>query len=211
MRQQRAIIVWLVLLMAPWFALSGFAAECRARSGGDTAVLVELYLPAGCADCPRAERWLESAGEIAVALPAGSAEHLSKRKLLVRQRMALTPRPYVLLQGEEFPRWDRPPDYEEATARIRAIPAKADLELSILHASDAALEVEVHASGAGELYVAAYRGNRILDWEGPFELRLGRRSLALPPGAETASTGVVAFVQDPRTRTVLQALRRPTC
>ena len=210
MRQQRAIIVWLVLLMAPWFALSGSAAECSARSGGDTAVLVELYLPAGCADCARAERWLESLGEIAVALPAGSAEHLSRRKLLVRQRMALTPRPYVLVQGEEFPRWDRP-DYEQAAARIRATPAKADLELSILHVSDGALEVEAHASGAGELYVAAYRGNQILDWEGPFEPRLGRRSLALPPATGTGATGVIAFVQDPRTRSVLQALRLSTC
>jgi len=128
----------------------------------------------------------------------------------VRQRMALTPRPYVLVQGEEFPRWDKP-DYEQAISRIRATPAKADLELSIVRVAAAALEVVVHASGPGELYVAAYRGNRILDWEGPFEPRLGRRSLALPPGAGAAATGAIAFVQDPRTRTVLQALRRPTC
>ena len=210
MRQQRAIIGWLLLLMAPWFAASGLRAECTARSGTDTAVLVELYLPTGCPDCARAERWLDSLGEIAVALPAGSAEHVSRRKLLVRQKMALTPRPYVLVQGQEFPRWDKP-DYEHAIARIRATPAKADLELSIVRVADAALEVDVHASGTGELYVAAYRGNRILDWEGHFDLRLGRRSLALPPGTGAAATGVVAFVQEPRTRAVLQALRRRTC
>jgi hypothetical protein len=210
MRQQRAIIVWLLLAMAPWFAASGSRAECSARSGGATAVLVELYLPTGCADCARAERWLEGLGEIAVTLPAGSAEHLSKRKLLVRQRMALTPRPYVLVQGEEFPRWDKP-DYEDAAERIRATPARAHLELSIVRIGDAALEVDVHASGAGELYVAAYRGKRILDWEGPFDVRPGRLSLALPPGSAAAATGVVAFVQDPRTRAVLQALRRPAC
>ena len=210
MRQQRAIIVWLVLLMAPWFAASGSAAECTARSGGETAVLVELYLPAACSDCRRAERWLESLGEIAVVVPAGSAEHLSKRKLLVRQRMALTPRPYVLVQGEEFPRWDKP-DYEQAVARIQATPAKADLELSIVHASEAGLEVDVRASGAGELYVAAYRGKRILDWQGPFELSQGRRFFALPPGPGSAAMGVIAFVQDPRSRTVLQALQRAAC
>jgi hypothetical protein len=124
--------------------------------------------------------------------------------------MALTPRPYVLLQGEEFPRWDKP-DYERAISRIRATPAKAGLELSIVRVSEAALEVDVQASGNGELYVAAYRGNRILDWEGPFDLPPGRRSLALPPGTGAAATGVVAFVQEPRTRAVLQALRRPTC
>ena len=196
--------------MAPWFAASGSPAECTARSGTGTAVLVELYIPTGCPDCARAERWLESLGEIAVAVPAGSAEHLSKRKLLVRQRMALTPRPYVLVQGEEFARWDKP-DYDDATARIRATPAQADLELSVVRMDDAALEVDVQASGHGELYVAAYRGNRILDWEGPFELRPVRRSLALPPGTGAAGTGVVGFVQDPRTRAVLQALRRPTC
>jgi len=209
MRQQRAIIVWLVLAMAPWFAASGSAAECTARSGHGTAVLVELYLPSGCADCARAERWLASLSEIAVAVPAGSAEHLSRRRLLVRQRMALTPKPYVLLQGEEFPRWDKR-DYEHATARIRARPAKADLELSIVHASDTALEVEVGASRVGELYVAAYRGNRILDWAGPFGPQRMRRMLAIPPGSAGA-TGAIAFVQDPRTRTVLQALRRTTC
>ena len=129
----------------------------------------------------------------------------------MRQRMALTPRPYVLVQGQEFPRWDKP-DYEHAIARIRATPAKADLELSIVRVTDAALEVDVQASGTGELYVAAYRGNRILDWEGPFDLpaRPPFRSL-YRPARGPAATGVVAFVQEPRTRAVLQALRRPTC
>lgn len=210
MRQQRAIIVWLVVLMASWFAASGSQAECVARSGRDTAVLVELYLPAGCADCARAERWLESLDAIAVTLAAGDAEPVSRRRLLPRQRMALTPRPAVLLQGQEFARWDKP-DFEEAAARARATSAKAHLQLAILHADEAALEVEVDALGDGELYLAAYRGHRIVDWEGPFGLRIARRRLALPPGEGSAGTGVVAFVQDPRTRAVLQALRRPTC
>ena len=81
MRQQRAIIGWLLLLMAPWFAAAGLRAECTARSGADTAVLVELYLPTGCPDCARAERWLESLGEIAVALPPALPEHVSRRAL----------------------------------------------------------------------------------------------------------------------------------
>jgi hypothetical protein len=210
MRQQRPIMGWLVVLMASWFAASGSRAECVARSGGDTAVLVELYLPAGCADCARAERWLESLAAIAVTLPAGAAEHVSRRRLLPRQRMALTPRPYVLLQGKEFARWDRP-DFEEAAARARQTPAKAHLQLAILRPGQAALEVEVHAGGDGELYLAAYRGHHILDWEGPFALPHARHRLALPPGAGSAGTGVVAFVQDRRTKAVLQALRRATC
>ena len=42
----------------------------------------------------------------------------------------------------------------------------------------------MQASGTGELYVAAYRGNRILDWGGPFRLATLGRSFApaLPPG-----------------------------
>ena len=210
MRQQRSIMGWLLALMASWFAASGSRAECVASSAAASAVLVELYLPAGCADCARAERWLESLDAIAVTLPAGAAEHVDRRRLLPRQRMALTPRPYVLLQGQEFARWDKP-DFEEARARAQATPAKAHLRLAILSAGDSALEVDVHADGDGELYLAAYRGHHILDWEGPFALARARHRLALPPGAGSAGTGVVAFVQDRRTRAVLQALRRATC
>jgi hypothetical protein len=210
MRQQRPIMGWLLALMASWFAASGPRAECVARSGGDSAVLVELYLPAGCADCARAERWLESLDAIAVTLPAGAAEHGIPRRLLPRQRMALTPRPYVLLQGREFARWDKP-DFEKAMARARATPAKAHLRLEILGARDAALDVEVQASGDGELYLAAYRGHHILDWEGPSALAHARRRVAVPPGTGSAGTGVIAFVQDRRTRAVLQALRLATC
>ena len=158
-----------------------------------------------------------------------------QRRLSLQQRQALVYTPQVLLQGVDFRGW-MGGDFERTVARINAQPARARLELEAAPAKDA-LRVSVLAQAldgkAGDgavFYVASYENrlqNRVdagensgrvlnhdhvaLEWQGPFPL--GRREVTLPllPQARYADSGVVAFVQNPRTAEVLQALMLPAC
>ncbi|HEX6156976.1 MAG TPA: DUF1223 domain-containing protein [Burkholderiales bacterium] len=150
---------------------------------------------------------------------------LRQRKFSPLQRMALVYTPQVMLQGRDFRGWGGKA-FDEALTRINAQPAKANLRLAILGADAGGLQVEaaaelVQASAAADLYLAAY-GSRllahdyvVLQWEGPFAVSatslVERRKLPLLPGAAPAHSGVAAFVQDRRTREVLQALLRSYC
>jgi hypothetical protein len=158
-----------------------------------------------------------------------------QRRLSALQRQALVYTPQVLLQGVDFRGW-MGGDFERTVARINAQPARARLELDAAP-SEGKLRVSVLAQAidpkAGEgavVYVASYENrlqNRVdagensgrvlshdhvaLEWQGPFPL--GSRELTLPllPKARLADSGVVAFVQNPRTAEVLQALMLPAC
>ncbi len=233
------------------------AAQCTATSGLGTTALVELYTSEGCSSCPPAERWLAGldsrypAGKIvALALhvdywdyigwkdPYAKREFsLRQRKLSQLQRMALVYTPQVLLQGRNFRRWGGSA-FDEALAKINALPARAKLKLAMMAADPGALEVEAAAEllrpGDADLYLAAYRSglqsqvkageNRgrllshdyvVLEWQGPFAIAgktlTERRKVPLLPGATPANSGVAAFVQDRRTGEVLQALLRSAC
>jgi hypothetical protein len=234
------------------------AGQCTAESGPGTTALVELYTSEGCSSCPPADRWLSSLGKryeprrvVPLALhvdywdyigwkdPYARREFaLRQKKLSALQRLAFIYTPQVVLQGRDFRGWaDR--GFDEAVARINAQPARASLQLAIVAADPAGLDVEAGASLAqpaadAVLYIAAYRNrlesrvkageNRgrilshdyvVLEWQGPIPLgpdrRLERRRLALVPGAGPADSGVAAFVQDRRTGEVLQALLRSAC
>ena len=149
-------------------------ARCEARSGPDTAALVELYTSEGCSSCPPADRWLSSlagrAGLVPLSLCVdyrvyiGSKDNYVRRKLLPLQRMALAYTPQVLLQGRDFRNWGTVA-FDEAVKRINAQPARAHLALSAEKAGRDALEVMVQAnlvkpSVRAALYVAAYE-NRL--------------------------------------------------
>jgi hypothetical protein len=162
---------------------------------------------------------------------------LRQRKLSQLQRTALVYTPQVALQGRDFRGWGTKA-FDEALVRINARPAGARLKLTLLGAHAKGLDVEATAElvqplDDAVLYLAAYASrlesrvtageNRgrilshdyvVLEWLGPFAIagRLTeRRSLQLLPGADAASSGVVAFVQNHRNGEVLQALLRSAC
>ena len=239
------------------FAISGLAGECTAVSGPRTAALVELYTSEGCSSCPPADRWLSTLGShpgrlVPLALHVDYWDYIGwkdryakgefssrQRKLTLLQRRALVYTPQVLLQGQDFRRWDSPA-FDAAVAAINAQPARASIRLQIDGLSADRMEVEVKAELAdpGEkdavLYVAAYenklssdvssgenQGRRlahdyvVLEWQGPMALGSAplaqRRTLPLLPRAVPTHSGVAGFVQNRRTGEVLQALMLPAC
>ena len=247
-----------MLVLLGLLALPAAAGECVARSGTGTAALVELYTSEGCSSCPPADRWLSSLGKrypagrvVPLALHvdywdyigwkdpyAKRAFSLRQRKLSQLQRMALVYTPQVVLQGRDFRAWANGKAFDEALARINAVPAKARLKIELFEADAKGLEVAASAEllqpvAEAALYVAAYASrlesrvaageNRgrilshdyvVLEWLGPFSVKerlTERRRLPLLPGAVPAGSGAAAFVQDRRTGEVLQALVRSSC
>lgn len=189
--------------MAWWFASSVARAACVAESGPATAALVELYTSARCPECPAAERRLSELRArhpalIAVSVRVGASSYAGGR-LSPRQRMALLHRPHLLLQGGEADL----EEIESSIARVSARPARARLALEL---TASALRVTAEAV-EGELYLGVYEGTQVGEWMGPLSVRgrLVERRLIAP------KTGVIAFIQDPRTRVVLQALRLSAC
>jgi hypothetical protein len=164
---------------------------------------------------------------------------LRQRKLTQLQRLALVYTPQVMLQGRDFRAWGTPA-FDKAVASINARAARARIALTIHAARPDGLSVEARGElldrgGDAVAYLAAYENrlrskvdageNRgrvlehdyvVLEWQGPF--RFGtvgtlfeRRTLPLLPKAVAVHSGVAAFVQNPSTGEVLQALMLPVC
>jgi hypothetical protein len=159
-----------------------------------------------------------------------------QRRLSQLQRAALVYTPQVLLQGVDFRQWDGA-EFDRAVARINRQPARASLELEITDITAAALALRASAvvfepvnRPDAALYVAAYENRPesritagenpgrvlhqdyvVLEWRGPYALGKRELELALLPKAQSADSGVVAFVQNRRTGEVLQALSLAAC
>jgi hypothetical protein len=155
-----------------------------------------------------------------------------QRRLSLLQRQALVYTPQVLLQGVDYRGWAGG-DFERRVSQINAQPARARLELETLPGAAKTLRVRVKAEASDPkavLYVASYENrlqNRVtagenqgrvlvhdhvaLEWQGPYELGARQLDLPLLPKGKPAQSGVVAFVQNPRTAEVLQALMLPAC
>ncbi len=220
----------LVFLLAACWVQSTHAGGCRADSGRDTVALVELYTARNCAGCARAELWLselkarrpEAVLPVVVPMDERDSEGEPKawpsKKFTVGQRFALVYRPYVVLQGREFAGWNTG-GFDAALAEIHARAPGVRLTLRIVSLADGGIDVAAEADAHAALYLAAYRLGLermplVTQWQGPFAVRPGgsvRRTLPLPPGAAATNSGVLGFVQRPRTAEVLQALRLPAC
>ena len=174
-------------ILAAAFAASVQGGQCAAKSGPNTAALVELYTSEGCSSCPPADRWLSGLSThgyvpgrvVPLALHVDYWDYigwkdrfakrefsLRQRKLTQLQRLALVYTPQVVLQGQDFRGWGTPA-FEQALAKINARPARAEIALEILPAGPGTLSVRVRAAvldaaqaeEAG-LYLATYE-NRL--------------------------------------------------
>jgi hypothetical protein len=153
-------------VLAAAFAASVQGAQCAAKSGPNTAALVELYTSEGCSSCPPADRWLSSLSAqgyvpgrvVPLALHVDYWDYIGwkdpyakrvfsqrQRKLTQLQRLALVYTPQVMLQGQDFRGWGTPA-FEQALAKINARPARADIALELLPAGSSTLTVRVSAA-----------------------------------------------------------------
>jgi hypothetical protein len=176
----RIAIGLLAALLAP---LCAEAAGCSARSGPQTAALVELYTSEGCDSCPPADRWLSSLGErgyapqrvVPLSLHVDYWDYIGwkdpyakrefsnrQRKLTQLQRNAFVYTPQIMLQGQDFRQWGTSA-FDQAVSRINAHPAKARLALEIAALKTDSISIRAEAELAdpsqGEetaLYLASY-------------------------------------------------------
>ncbi|KPK08080.1 MAG: hypothetical protein AMJ64_04465 [Betaproteobacteria bacterium SG8_39] len=159
-------------LLAPALAA---AAGCRATTGAQTNVLVELFTSEGCSSCPPADRWLSALGRKTAgagrvvpiawhvdywdyigwkdrfAQPAFSAR---QRSLAQTRREPVVYTPQVLVQGRDFRRWPEG-GFDALVEGLQAGAARARIALSITGRTAAALEIEAHAELLGEAARAA--------------------------------------------------------
>jgi len=236
--------------------------ECLAYTPAFTTALVELYTSEGCESCPPADHWLSSLfGEgfrpdqvVPLALhvdywdyvgwkdPYAKAEFSRRQYKLARmRRAAVVYTPQVVVQGQDFRRWNSD-DFARTVERINSTPARARIRLTLQSMTKDAATVGVVAQlldpaerGRAALYLAAYenrlasdvragenRGRRlehdfvVREWIGPIafdrDLKIEeKRSLPLLPNAVPSHSGVAAFVQDRSSGDVLQALMLPAC
>jgi len=160
------------------------AAECAAKSGAGTAVLIELFTSEGCDSCPPADAWLRKlppAGfgperVVPLALhvdywdyigwkdPFASAGFSARQRELAavnRSRVVYTPQ--VLLAGRDYRAWSSHGRFAEDVKTVNATPARAEIALRL--AEHQAGGFEVRAAGTvpkaedradAALFVAAY-------------------------------------------------------
>ncbi len=127
------------------------AAQCSAKSGPRTAVLVELYTSEGCDSCPPADRWLSSLGAkgyapdkvVPLALHVDYWDYIGWKDPYARHEFATRQRrqaelkrarivytPQVLLQGQDFRHWGSD-EFADAVAKVNATPPRASIALSL--------------------------------------------------------------------------------
>lgn len=167
------------LAAASWaaFPVAGLAA-CEARSGPNTAALIELYTSEGCSSCPPADREisrlrqvLDSAAEVVpLALHVGYWDYIGwkdpyaqssfaeRQSWLVhanQRRTIYTPQFFV--GGAELRAWRE--KMRDAVRRVNAEPARAQITLHARPAASGALSISADAAtqagtDPAELYLA---------------------------------------------------------
>ena len=141
--------------------------SCSAKSGPNTAALVELYTSEGCSSCPPADDWMRSlrAGGygpervVPLALHVdywdyiGWKDPLAKplytarqRELAAINRKTFVYTPQVLVSGRDYRSWSSNSSFSQDVKRINGQPARADIVLSMRPGADGALEVAATGS-----------------------------------------------------------------
>jgi len=166
---------------------------------------------------------------------------LRQRELAELGGAALVYTPQVRLQGRDFRAWSSQAfDAEVARINAQRAKAEISLVVApprddALTVQVGARLLDPAERGSAALYLAAYESKLVsrvaagenhgrtlrhdfvaLDWVGPIDFDedgrvLAQRRLNLLPKAVAADSGVVAFVQNRRTASVLQALMLPAC
>ena len=254
MRFRRCAVLVLAMLAAA-AARAAPATACSASSGARTTALIELYTSEGCSSCPPAERWLAGFGRdagdakaIALAFHVdywdrlGWKDRFASARFTDRQYEAMRANrgrfvytPQVLIQGRDFPGWQRAARAQEAIAAINARPARASIALAA-RSGRGGIEVRARASVAdpgdrpdAKLFVALVdsglvsevtagenRGERLAHEHVVRAFAAGASGgeialdTTLPlPGEAGSARSVVAFVQRSEGGEVLQALALP--
>lgn len=146
--------------------------------------------------------------------------------------------PQVILNARDFSAW-RSNSLARAVGEVNRLPAAADIGLTLTTGAAGSLDILAKAStktvSRASLYVAVYqnglssdvragenRGVRlnhdyvVREWLGPFSVGASaplalQQSISAKPDWRANQMGVAAFVQDPASGEILQALQLPFC
>jgi hypothetical protein len=148
---------------------SALAASCSAKSGPQTAALVELYTSEGCDSCPPADRWLsglkdsdaKSGRAVPLAMHVDYWDYIGWRDPYAQAQFSARQRelsainrghtiytPQILVAGKDFrPGWFSlgGDSFDEIVARANLRPAGADIGLSLAGDSVKELRFEANA------------------------------------------------------------------
>jgi len=251
---------WFAALVVFSVVPASQAAECSAKSGPGTAALVELYTSEGCDSCPPADEWLRKLPAAGFGLDrvvplslhvdywdyigwkdpfANPGFSARQRELAAINRGRFVYTPQVLLAGRDYRGWSSRGRFTDDVKAVNAVPARAELALSLREPQAGSFEVRAAGSVAkladrvdAALYVAVYENqlsNRVTagenrgkslhhdfvvrEWWGPVALDSGGMAEIVRKVSASGVTkgGAAAFVQSRRSGEVLQALALPAC
>ena len=235
-------------------------ADCQAHSASHSTALIELYTSEGCDSCPPADRWLSSLskqklGDRAVALALhvdywdrlgwkdrfGSAGFSQRqREESARSGGEFVYTPQVLLQGRDFPQWQKSVAFEQAIAAVNARPARAVLDLIAYPRQGNIVDVDlsarvtdareradavvalalVQSDLASDVKAGENAGKRlhhdhvVRQWRQAVALDssgAGSGKLSLALPADPGPLSVVLLAENARTGDVLQVVELPLC
>jgi len=179
---------------AAFAAQVAHAQTCRAESGAQVPVVVELYTSEGCSSCPPADRWLSTLkdrpGVLAAAFHVdywdrlgwkdrfGAARHTERQ---AQQQAAAGARysytPQVVVNGRDWRRWPdlpTPASYAPARLSMQRVGEQVELQVQPLHDTRArwalwwAVLEDGHASDvkAGENHGVTLRHDHVVRLDG---------------------------------------------
>lgn len=158
-----------------------------------------------------------------------------QREMAVLNRSGIVYTPQVMLNGRDYRSWTSASRFEADIVAINRTPPRADIKLTLNRPAADTLEISAQAKAAGQnnglMYVALYENGLttvvnagenggatlhhdyvVREWLGPFPAHEPfTRKLVLQPGWKTEKMGVAAFVQNPSSGEVLQALALKIC